>query len=131
MEVAPYAIVLQPEKVMSTTLLSMRQMKDYEVYDVEGRKLGKIDDVMLDERVARVRYAVLACDAGLHKKRFAVPLLALRLDTENECFVIGVGRESLERAKGFDAASPPTDPDPLFGARPEPRLHLSAGPPGA
>jgi sporulation protein YlmC with PRC-barrel domain len=101
---------------MSAILLSMQRLSDYEVYDRHGDKLGAIGDLMLDIDVAKVRYAVLVARSslGLSQKSFAVPLSALRLDTENECFVLDVDRERFAASAGFDAASPPDRPDPLF-----------------
>jgi sporulation protein YlmC with PRC-barrel domain len=102
---------------MSAILLSVRDLHNYEVYDRHGEKLGVIDDFVLDIDDASVRYAVLASSStfGLtNKKMFAVPLGALVLDTENECFVLDIDRERLVSANGFDADSTPESPDPLF-----------------
>jgi sporulation protein YlmC with PRC-barrel domain len=97
-------------------LLSVQRLEDFEVYDPQGNRLGVIDDLMLDVDAAKVRYAVLAAKFGIasRSKTFAVPLEALHLDTENECFVLDVDRDRLEHADGFDAAAPPPQPDPLF-----------------
>jgi hypothetical protein len=35
-------------------------------------------------------------------KLFAIPWMALHLDTERKCFVLDVSREQLESAPGFD-----------------------------
>jgi sporulation protein YlmC with PRC-barrel domain len=101
---------------MATILLSVQQLKSFEVYDRRGEKLGVFSDVMLDIGDAKARYAVLdptsMPDAA--DKKFAVPLPALRLDTENECFVLDVDRDSLARSEGFSEDSPPDVPDPQF-----------------
>jgi sporulation protein YlmC with PRC-barrel domain len=115
MELAP----LNPEfpgVVLMAVLLSVKRLENFEVYDRQGNKLGAIDDLMLDVDAAKVRYAVLAAKFGIASsaRTFAVPLRALRLDTENECFVLDVDRDRLESADGFDAAAPPVQPDPLF-----------------
>jgi len=97
-------------------LLSYRSLGNYEVYDRRGDKLGVIDDLMLDMNGARVRYAVLASKStlGLSKKSFAVPLAALQLDTENECFVLDIDHDALAQSPGFDQGAPPELPDPVF-----------------
>jgi sporulation protein YlmC with PRC-barrel domain len=113
-ELAPLIPTL-PGVVLMAVLLSVQRLENYEVYDRQGNKLGVIDDLMLDVDAAKVRYAVLAAKSGLAStKTFAVPLKALVLDTENECFVLDVDRDRLARADGFDAAAPPVQPDPLF-----------------
>ena len=103
---------------MAATLLFVRKMRNNEIYDRQGDKLGAIEDVMLDEDISRVRYVVLGFGGSLTgaKKSFAVPVEALTLDTENECFVIDVPKARLAAAHGFDPKVPPQSPDPLFEA---------------
>jgi hypothetical protein len=47
-------------------------------------------------------------------KHFAVPITALHLDTENECFVLDADKDRLDAAQGFDLDNPPASPDALF-----------------
>src|SRR5215471_13007113 len=107
---------------MSDMLLSVHDLHNYEVYDPQGNKLGVLEDFMLDLKDSSVRYAILATSTlgAVKKKVFAVPLAALTLDTENECFVLAIAQERLESAKGFDAKTTPKQPDPLF-AKQSPR----------
>jgi len=113
-----------------STLLSARRLQGNEIYDRQGNKLGTIEDLMLDIDSARVQYAVLAFGTplGQAKKHFAVPITALALDTENECFVISASKERLDGADGFNPDTPPESPDTLFSERaPEPS-RLGGGP---
>jgi sporulation protein YlmC with PRC-barrel domain len=113
-----------------STLLSARRLQGNEIYDRQGNKLGIIEDLMLDIDSSRVQYAVLAFSTplGKAKKHFAVPVTALALDTENECFVISASKERLDGADGFDVDKPPEAPDSLFSERaPEPS-QLGGGP---
>ncbi len=118
---------------MSAILLSVQRLANYEVYDRQGDKLGVIDDLMLDVDGAKVRYAVLASKSsfGLSKKLFAVPLAALTLDTENECFMLDVDRDALDHSPGFAADSPPVIADPLFARKPTAPSGLVSGSRGA
>jgi sporulation protein YlmC with PRC-barrel domain len=111
-------------------LLSARDLQGNEIYDRQGNKLGTIEDLMLDLDSARVQYAVLAFGTPLGQptKHFAVPVGALALDSENECFVVSTSKERLSSAEGFDVDSPPEAPDSLFSERaPEPS-RLGGGP---
>ena len=103
---------------MPAILLFVRKLKHNEIYDRQGDKLGAIDDVMLAEDISRVRYVVLGFSESLStpKKSFAVPVEALTLDTENECFVLDVPKARLAAADGFDPKAPPPNADPLFEA---------------
>ncbi len=75
-----------------------------DVYNKDGEDLGDIKEIMLDMHSGRVRYAVLSFGGfmGLGEKLFAVPWDALTLDTENKRFVLGVNRDQLNTAPGFD-----------------------------
>ena len=113
-----------------STLLSARDLQGNEIYDRQGNKLGKIEDLMLDLDSSRVQYAVLAFGTplGHATKHFAVPVAALALDSENECFVINASKERLDGAEGFDVDTPPQAPDALFSeGAPEPS-QLGGGP---
>jgi sporulation protein YlmC with PRC-barrel domain len=104
---------------MPAILLFVRKLKNNEIYDRQGDKLGEIEDVMLAEDISRVRYVVLGFSESLTaaKKSFAVPVEALTLDTENECFVLDTPKARLAAANGFDPKAPPQNADPLFGSR--------------
>ena len=75
-----------------------------DVYNHKDEDLGDIKEIMLDVPNGRIAYAVLSFGGflGMGDKLFAVPWEALKLDTENECFVLNVEKERLENAPGFD-----------------------------
>jgi hypothetical protein len=108
---------------MTAALFSTRDLRNYEVYDRAGDKLGKIVDVMLSIEDARVRYAVLDFveDGGDHRL-IAVPLTGLRLDTENECFVLGIARDALAAVPGFCRDDPPEEPETELQGRGRPSV---------
>ena len=74
------------------------------VRNSSGEDLGNIQHIMLDVPSGRVAYAVLSFGGwlGVGDKLFAIPWSALQLDTENKCFVLGVSKEQLKSAEGFD-----------------------------
>jgi sporulation protein YlmC with PRC-barrel domain len=99
---------------MTAALFSVSSLRDFEVYDRNGDRLGTIVDVMLSVEESRVLYAALAYEderGAKHNKLVAVPITSLRLDPEDECFVLGVERRALATVAGFDAAAPPAQPD--------------------
>lgn len=108
---------------MAAALFTVSSLRDFEVYDRMGEKLGTIVDVMLAVAEARVRYAVLAYKderGAAHDKLLAVPLTSLRLDTENDCFILDIERNALANVPGMAAdAPPPEPPSELLAARPE------------
>jgi sporulation protein YlmC with PRC-barrel domain len=74
------------------------------VINPDQEKLGEIRDLMIDLRTGCVAYAVLSFGGimGLGSKLFAVPMAALTLDEDKECFVMNVFKEKLRQAPGFD-----------------------------
>lgn len=74
-------------------------LRGWEVYDVDGKHVGVIDDVALEPNLVKIEFVVVAAKGtvGLGTKRYAVPLSALHLDSENECFVLE-GDSALEDA---------------------------------
>src|SRR3990167_10440338 len=75
-----------------------------DVYNQQDEDLGDIKEIMLDVPGGRVAYAVLSFGGflGMGEKLFAVPWSALTLDTVNKRFTLGVNKEQLEGAPGFD-----------------------------
>lgn len=78
-----------------------------------GDKLGTVDHIMLDVRGGRIAYAVLSFGgfAGVGEKLFAIPWSALTLDTQRKCFVLGIDKDQLKAAPGFDKEKWPSMAD--------------------
>jgi sporulation protein YlmC with PRC-barrel domain len=75
-----------------------------DVYNDQGESLGDIKEIMLEMATGRVAYAVLSFGGflGLGEKLFAVPWEVLKLDTDNERFILSVDKDRLKNAPGFD-----------------------------
>jgi sporulation protein YlmC with PRC-barrel domain len=78
-----------------------------------GDDLGKIEDIMIDVASGKVSYAVLSFGGflGIGDKYFAVPLEAMRIDTEAKQFVLNESKERLKNAPGFDKDHWPSHSD--------------------
>ena len=87
-----------------------------DVRNADGDELGEIKEIMLDVRSGRVAYAVLSFGGflGMGERLFAVPWSALTLDTVNKRFVLGVDKERLDDAPGFDKDKWPDMRDPAW-----------------
>jgi hypothetical protein len=84
-----------------------------------GEDLGEVKELMIDYKTGDIVYAVLSFGGilGLGDKLFAIPWPAIRVDTENRCFVVNLERERLERAPGFDKDHCPDMADRAWGER--------------
>lgn len=85
-------------------VMAAETLQGDDVVNLQGDKLGTIEDIMLDVGSGRVAYAVLSFGGllGIGDKLFAVPWSALTLDADRKCFVLDVPKERLQGAPGFD-----------------------------
>ena len=97
-------------------LMGAHTLIDNDVCNQNGEDLGDIKELMLDVQSGRVAYAVLSFGGflGMGEKLFAVPWSALTLDTVNKRFVLGVDKERLNAAPGFDKDRWPDMQDPAW-----------------
>jgi sporulation protein YlmC with PRC-barrel domain len=74
------------------------------VVNSSGEDLGKIEAIMLDVSGGRIAYVVLSFGGfmGVGSKYFAVPWSALTLDAGERRFILGLSKDRLENAPGFD-----------------------------
>lgn len=93
--------------------LSASSLKGEKVRNAQGDGLGKIEDFMLDMSTGEVSYAVLSFGGimGIGDKLFAVPLQAMRVDTEDHELVLDESEERLKNAPGFDKDNWPNTAD--------------------
>jgi len=86
------------------------------VVDPDGEPLGRIQEIMLDVPSGRIAYVVLCVHEppSADRKLFAVPWEALTLDSERRRFILGVDRQRLMQAPGFDPAHWPTMAQPTW-----------------
>ncbi len=85
-------------------VMAAESLQGDDVINMNGDKLGSIEDIMLDVRSGKVAYAVLSFGGilGMGDKLFAIPWGALTLDTDRKCFVLDVPKDRLQNAPGFD-----------------------------
>ncbi len=98
-------------------VLSANTLKGTKVRNPEGKDLGKIEEIMLDQPSGKVAYAVLSFGGfmGMGDKLFAIPWKSVSLDQENEEAILDVQPDVLESAPGFDKDHWPDFADPQWG----------------
>jgi len=90
-------------------IISSDRVEGTAVYSAAGKKLGSIDDLMIDKRSGTVRFAVLEFGGflGLGTDRYPLPWSALRYDTNLGGYVAPVDKAQLESAPRYDEANVP------------------------
>jgi sporulation protein YlmC with PRC-barrel domain len=79
------------------------QITGMTVTNPQGEKLGKIDDILIDQAGA-VKYAILSNGGllGIGDKLIPIPWTALKLGKEKTTLVINRDKAALEKAPSFD-----------------------------
>ena len=86
------------------------------VGNMEGEKLGSIDNLMVNIRTGMVEYAVLEFGSflGIGGKLFAIPFTELKLNPEKRLFILDRDKEFLENLPGFDKTHWPDTNDHYY-----------------
>lgn len=88
------------------------------VYDVAGKFLGEIEELVLDIHSGRVAYALMAVGGflGMGRKLFAIPWSSVTIDREYQRCVINIDLERLIDAPSLDGDLLPRMADPGWAA---------------
>lgn len=86
------------------------------VQNLDGKDLGKLEDLAIDELDGNIRYAVLSFGGvlGLGEKYFAIPWEALTLSNDRKHFVLDLEEKVLAKAPGFNRGKWPDFADPAY-----------------
>ena len=78
-------------------------LKD-DVYDVAGKRMGEIDEMILDARTGCIRYVVVAHGGflGIGRKHLAIPWNALTFDLNYQRCVVDEVKMKLMAVQVFD-----------------------------
>ncbi len=78
-------------------------IRDANLYDVEGDKLGTIEDVIFDHGTGEIRYVVVDTGGLLSHDKFLVPADRIHTDDEHpEAFQIDLVKKHIERFPRYD-----------------------------
>ena len=90
---------------------------DSGVINLEGKRIGTIDDLVIDVDTGRIAYAVLEFGGfmGFSDKLFAVPWQSLSSVPAEGIFILDQSKAKLEKAPGFDKDNWPNLGDKNWG----------------
>lgn len=78
-------------------------IRDADLYDVEGDKLGTIDDVIFDHGTGEIRYVVVDTGGLLSHDKFIIPADRIHTDDEHaDGFQIDLLKKHVERFPRYD-----------------------------
>lgn len=99
-------------------VISSDKVEGTAVYSGAGEKLGSIDDLMIDKRSGRVRYAVLEFGGflGMATDRYPMPWDVLKYDTAKGGYMVPLDKARLKGAPRYTVEETPIY-DQEYGAR--------------
>lgn len=93
------------DKITHGNLINAEKVHGTDVFNMQGEKLGSIEDLVLDKIDGRVQYAVLSFGGfmGLGDKHYPLPWAALKYDTRKGGYVVNLDKKQLENAPAYEA----------------------------
>lgn len=97
-------------------LVRAENVIDVPVKNSANEDLGKIEEIVLDKVNGQVSYVVLSFGGflGLGEKLFALPWKAISYDKGNDCFILNISKDVLEKAPGFNKDEWPDMANPTW-----------------
>jgi len=91
-------------KITSGSLIAAEKVNGTDVYNMDGDKLGTVDDIMIDKISGKAIYAVMSFGGflGIGEKQHPLPWSALTYDQDKEGFVVNLDKRKLEQAPTLD-----------------------------
>jgi len=91
-------------KLTDGSLIGAEKVNGTDVYNLEGDKLGEVEELMLDKITGQVAYAVLSFGGflGIGHKHYPLPWSVLKYDTSQGGYVINLDKDKLKDAPSID-----------------------------
>jgi len=101
----------------SGRLIAASQVSGTVVYNPQGERLGKIEDLMIDKVSGRIPYAVLSFGGflGIGDRYYPLPWPQLRYDTGMGGYVVNLDKRMLDNAPSYAAGATPDWNDDTWG----------------
>lgn len=109
----------RPAPKRDAVLLGMTSFCGDSVYDVGGKFLGEIEELVLDIHSGRVAFALMAVGGflGMGRKMFAIPWSTVTVDRAYQRCVINIDLERLVDAPSLDGDLLPRMADPVWATQ--------------
>jgi sporulation protein YlmC with PRC-barrel domain len=87
----------------TATLIASDKVEGTSVYGADSKKIGSIENVMIDKRSGKVAYAVLSFGGflGMGTDHYPLPWSMLKYDESLGGYIVNLSKERLERAPKY------------------------------
>ncbi|HEY4135008.1 MAG TPA: PRC-barrel domain-containing protein [Alphaproteobacteria bacterium] len=91
-------------EITTGSLIPAEKVIDSSVYNLEGDKLGSIEDIIIDKVSGRSIYAIMSFGGflGMGHKHYPLPWSVLDYSKEKGGYVVNIDKELLKNAPGYD-----------------------------
>jgi sporulation protein YlmC with PRC-barrel domain len=91
-------------KITSGTLIAADKVEGTDVYNMQGEKLGVVDDIMIDKVSGKAIYAIMSFGGflGIGEKYYPLPWSALKYDEARGGYIVNLDKKKLENAPSYD-----------------------------
>lgn len=97
-------------------LVSVGRLLNEHVIDIEGRDIGRVEDLVLDLSSGDIDFAVVKFGGlfGMGGKYHVIPWQLMNIDDERRAFTMDVTKEQVDRAPAFDSSNVPDVEDTQY-----------------
>jgi sporulation protein YlmC with PRC-barrel domain len=99
----------RPSTTMMGSEIYASQLIGANVKNAAGESVGKIDELVIDPKDARIKMAVVSVGGllGIGSKSVAIPWDKVKMgaDADRDTIIIAMGKEELEQAPGWQKSS--------------------------
>jgi sporulation protein YlmC with PRC-barrel domain len=90
-------------KITSGSLIAAEKVEGTDVYNMEGEKLGTVDDIMLDKISGKAIYAIMSFGGflGIGEKYHPLPWSTLNYDESKGGYIVNLDKKMLENAPNY------------------------------
>ena len=87
-----------------TRAISASKVQGTSVYNLDGQKIGKVEDIVLDKMSNEIMFAIVGFGGflGIGEKYHALPWMRLDYRPDQNGYIIGLSREALQAAPVYD-----------------------------
>jgi sporulation protein YlmC with PRC-barrel domain len=91
-------------KITSGTLIAAEKVEGTDVYNLQGEKLGTVDDIMIDKVSGKAIYALMSFGGflGIGEKYHPLPWSTLKYDERKGGYIVNLDKRMLENAPTYD-----------------------------
>lgn len=101
------------------TLINAEKVNGTSVYNLQGEKLGTVEDIMIDKVSGKAIYAVMSFGGflGIGERYHPLPWSMLRYDVERGGYVVPLDKNTLAEAPNYRMDEAPDYADREWGER--------------